>query len=935
MKGLQLAFVARGAGAHGSTRVGSVAAVLLAAALLTAPLAAAAQAPPEAARAAADDLPESIEVPSAPGAVEEKGDGRAAAEAPLPPGSVEEEGGRAAVEAPPRPGAVEEAEDADREAGEASQVTSGVDGEAGDDGAAMAFDLVPPVPVGAIHVPMPEGAPALEGGIAVQVLLHVDESGRVVAVELIEGAGPPWDAAVLEAAAKFAFEPARLGGVPVAVEIPFVQRFEPPPRPAAEEELLPSRISGVVVEKGTRKPVAHAVVIVEVAGRVSRAETEQDGSFALRSAAGRARIEVSASGYARFVVHEELEEGHEVGVRYLVERRSYDPYETIVIGRMEREEVSRTTLRDREIARVPGTFGDPFRVVGAMPGVGQVFSLLSYPIVRGANPGSTGILLDGIRIPQLYHYLAGPAVIHPSFIDRVDFYPGSFPVDYGGYTGGIIDGITRRPRPDEETIDLGIDLTNASLMLREPVFGGSTTLTAAGRYGYPGMLLSAFSEDAFASYWDYQLRVDTGAASDRWTVFAFGSYDEVGERVEGVETTSLRSQFHRLDLRYRAGGERTYGTYAIAFGFDQLFTAEDMGSLDTMGVEPRARWQVGLSDSTALRFGVDAAFRTTESRTTSDSPEVRTDLPEARMAMAGGFVEVPWWLTRDLVLTPGTRFDVYDTRSASKGSVDPRFSWRYRAYEEPEAVQLWLKGGVGLYHQPPRFFVPIPGLDELALDLGLPGSTQTSLGAELELATGYLFDLQGYYNHMDPVLLEPDLGQTRRPDTAQPGPEVPPVEEEERSDLDSMMVRRQGRSYGLELLVRKRDGGALFGWIAYTLSRSERSVAGGGWETFDFDRTHMLHLVAGVRLPRNWEVGGRFQVQSGRPWRDADTGRITKRLDPFTRLDVRIDKRAVWNEWMLDFYIDVINVMIAPEAVDDSSNALRYVLPTLGFRAVL
>jgi len=879
------AFVAR---SGAIARMDAAVAVFLAAVLLAAPLATAARTPPD---AMADDRPAQIEGLPSPG---EMGDG---------------------------PGAIE-----------APRATSGAEDEAGDDGAAMALDLVPPVPAGPIHVPMPEDAPAIDDSVVVQVLLHVDEGGRVMAVDLLEGAGPPWDAAVLEAAAKFVFEPARLGGVPVAVEIPFIQRFEPPPRPAAEEEVLPARLYGVVVEKGTRKAVAHAAVIVEVAGRVLRAETGADGSFSLRTAAGRARIEVSASGYARFVVHEVLEEGHEVGVRYLVERRSYDPYELIVIGRMEREEVSRTTLRDREIARVPGTFGDPFRVVGALPGVGQVFSLLSYPIVRGANPGSTGILLDGIRIPQLYHYLAGPAVIHPSFIDRVDFYPGTFPVDYGGYTGGIIDGVTRRPRPDEETIDLGIDLTNASLLLREPVFGGSTTVTAAGRYGYPGMLLSAFSEDAFASYWDYQLRVDTGSASDRWTVFAFGSYDEVGERVQGVEKTSLRSQFHRLDLRYRAGGERTYGSYAIAFGFDQLFTAEDMGSLDTMGVEPRARWQVGLSDSTALRLGVDAAFRTTESRTNPDAPEARTDLPESRMAMAGGFVELPWWLTKDLVVTPGTRFDVYDTLSASKGSVDPRFSWRYRAYDAPEAAQLWLKGGVGLYHQPPRFFVPIPGLDELALDLGLPASTQTSLGAELELAAGYHFDLQGYYNHMDPVLLEPDLAENRRPDPAQPG--VPPTEEEERSDLD-LMARRQGRSYGLELLVRKRDGGALFGWIAYTLSRSERSFAGRGWETFDFDRTHMLHVVAGVRLPRNWEIGGRFQVQSGRPWRDEETGLITKRLDPFTRLDIRIDKRAVWNEWMLDFYIDVINVMIAPEAVDDSSNALRYVLPTLGFRAVL
>ena len=40
------------------------------------------------------------------------------------------------------------------------------------------------------------------------------------------------------------------------------------------------------------------------------------------------------------------------------------------------------------------------------------------------------------------------------------------------------------------------------------------------------------------------------------------------------------------------------------------------------------------------------------------------------------------------------------------------------------------------------------------------------------------------------------------------------------------------------------------------MSRSERRYE-GRWVPFDFDRAHMLNLVAGTRLPRNWEIGGR------------------------------------------------------------------------------
>ena len=69
------------------------------------------------------------------------------------------------------------------------------------------------------------------------------------------------------------------------------------------------------------------------------------------------------------------------------------------IGEQKREELSRITLKGPEIRQIPGTFGDPFRVVQTLPGVSSVASLLPFPVVRGASPSSTGILVDGTRVP--------------------------------------------------------------------------------------------------------------------------------------------------------------------------------------------------------------------------------------------------------------------------------------------------------------------------------------------------------------------------------------------------------------------------------------------------------------------------------------------------------------------------------------------------------
>ena len=49
------------------------------------------------------------------------------------------------------------------------------------------------------------------------------------------------------------------------------------------------------------------------------------------------------------------------------------------------------------------------------------------------------------------------------------------------------------------------------------------------------------------------------------------------------------------------------------------------------------------------------------------------------------------------------------------------------------------------------------------------------------------------------------------------------------------------------------------------------------------------------------------------------------------RFDVRVDKRAVYRSWLLDFYVDITNVALLPEEITPGQT-IRYVLPTVGFR---
>src|SRR3954466_8528349 len=120
-------------------------------------------------------------------------------------------------------------------------------------------------------------------------------------------------------------------------------------------------------------------------------------------------------------------------------------------------------------------------------------------------------------------------------------------------------------------------------------------------------------------------------------------------------------------------------------------------------------------------------------------------------------------------------------------------------------------------------------------------STQASLGVERELGSGYGLDAQVYYQWMDPIYFDFTLNDYSSP---LGGTDTDPIKQ--------FFEARQGRSYGLELLLRKRDQGTFFGWISYTLARTER-LFGEVWKPYDFDRTHILQVVGGVQLPRNWE----------------------------------------------------------------------------------
>mgnify|MGYP000299206914 CR=1 FL=1 len=799
--------------------------------------------------------------------------------------------------------------------------------------------LIPPRAISSTTIAYPGAAivPGLE--IEVVVRMRVDERGDVKSVELDRGVGEPFDSTVLAAVARFRFAPATYGGQPVPVDLRYTARFTPPPL-ALAPVVRPGVITGRLRERGTRFPVPYASVS---AGNLETLSDEQ-GNFRLEVTPGAFAVEITLSGFLRFVQQETVGEGEELAVAYLVERAGNNPYEVLVVGERVRAEVSRTTIRGKELTQVAGTFGDPFRVVNTLPGVSTMMSLLPFPVVRGSSPGNTGFLIDGVRVPLLFHLLAGPSVVHPALIESIDFMPGGFPVDYGGYTGGIVDGKTRPARSDEIAYDVDLNFFQTGGLVRHPLPLPGLTGTLSGRVGYPGLLISLASPNISLSYWDYQARIDGGDRRFGYSLFAFGANDGLDTLPDGAQEGSplepfLQLTFHRVDLRSWHDDGAVHGDYQLTFGYDDSLSQDD-AKLSSLSVPARGRLAFTLTPALVLTVGFDGLIKQGSFTASTMGAGTIGELlgtggePESSLYTTGLIAELVLTPTERWSIRPGVRVDVYMDGKSAHAGVDPRVLARYALDDD-----LWLKASVGLYHQPPRFAIPVPGLDQVAFDKGLLEATQASIGAELALDGGFSIDVQTYFNWMDPILFDVQFNPSvedilNDPPVALPGqaPNMLPSNTDDVEDrLDRLLQPATGRSYGFEMLLRRQSADGISGWLSYTLSRSER-LRDGGWSAFDFDRTHILNLVLQMPLPRRWQLGFRAQMQTGRPL-TTTAGLSSTRASTFVRFDVRIDKTAVWNDWLLDFYVDVSNTVLAAEELQPGTD-VRYVLPTLGFRAM-
>ena len=222
--------------------------------------------------------------------------------------------------------------------------------------------------------------------------------------------------------------------------------------------------SGIVRESGTKValPEAEVTILPEDAEPIATT-TDVGGRFELRGVPkGKHLVRVAHAGHEVFSTVEEFSDKELLEVRYFLPARSYNRFETIIRSNKATKEVSRVTLRREEVTAVAGTFGDPLRAIENLPSMARAPLIGGQLLVRGTSPRNTGVYIDGVQVPLLYHFGALTSVINPGFLETIDFYPGGFGAKYGRATAGIVDVKTRsltmkncRGYAEEDVFDSG------------------------------------------------------------------------------------------------------------------------------------------------------------------------------------------------------------------------------------------------------------------------------------------------------------------------------------------------------------------------------------------------------------------------------------------------------------------------------------------------
>jgi len=642
-------------------------------------------------------------------------------------------------------------------------------------------------------------------------------------------------------------------------------------------------ISGIVKDKQTGESLIKAVVRIEELPNAGIISNEY-GFYSLTLPSGNYSVVVSQVGYETLVQKIKLDSSKSINF-YLQTKNVLK--EVVVESSRKNDNLTKAqmgteTINMSAISKVPVIFGekDILKTIQLLPGVKSAGEGNSGFFVRGGGADQNLILLDEAPVYNATHLLGFFSTFNSDAIKDATIIKGNSPSQFGGRLSSVLDVKMKEGNNQDYTVNGGIGLISSKVSVEGPLQKNKSSFILSGRRTYADVFLKATEKfkDNILYFYDLNAKANYQInAKNKVYISGYFGRDELGLGQDfgidwGNKTGTIRWN-KIISNKLFLNTSFIYSDYNYNVKLKNGETNFNINS-EIKDVNLKQDYTFYTNNQNTLRFGFNTILHNIKPSTFSGTV-INSVAKSGRNGLENAlYLTNNYKATNQLTIDYGMRLSMYtlmggDVYNIYENGVigssiklspssfgktyinpEPRITTNYRIDDE-KSIKAGYARNVQHLHLLSNSVASSPS------DQWIGNSYNIKPEIADQLSVGYVtkvfknnFELtaEAYYKHLQNQIDYKD------------GAEINTV-----SDVESVLLYGIGRAYGLELLLKKKEG-RLTGWIGYTLSKTERKIDGineGKWYNARQDRTHDISVVGIYDLNERWSISGVFVYNTG------------------------------------------------------------------------
>jgi len=563
----------------------------------------------------------------------------------------------------------------------------------------------------------------------------------------------------------------------------------------------------------------------------------------------------------------------------------------------------------KQVKKIPILLGevDIIKAIQLLPGVQAAGDGSTNFIVRGGNIDHNLVQLDEAVVYNPSHVLGFFSTFNGDAIKDFEIYKGGIPAQFGGRLASVLDVHMKDGNNKKLGVSGGIGLLSSRLTVEAPIIKDKSSFLISGRRSYFDVFfpLSSQLDGVKAFFGDLNLKLNY-TLNDKNKLYLSGYF---GQDVLGFSgfagfgwgnsTGTLRWN-HIVNSKLFLNTSLVYSRYAYNFDINisENLNFTRSNYIDDLNLKVDGSYFVSTKSS--FKFGVklnNFVFLPGRIDPITKNSIFTTDLlPKKRAIQQDVYATHAYKFGSRFSAEYGARISVFsnigsgrkinyvngsptflDNGFVKESQKDPNNPYtNYKSGEiyntnfgfEPRInLSYLINASSSIKASYNRMFQYMHLVQNITASTGQEFWTPTDnyIKPQMadQIAIGYFknfkentieFSAEAYYKKMSNTL------ELRN------GADI-----QFNEAIEGQIISGQGRAYGVELFLRKQTGKTT-GWIAYTISKSERqadNVNNNQWYSFRFDRTHYLTFVLNQQISDRVSISGNFIYATGEAFTQA------------------------------------------------------------------